>query len=137
MAIIPIRRKWKEGTYMRLVSPDRLRQYVTTMEDREAYFRRCNSIKAVEAAGDHASAAALKAYETSKISQAELARSVEVHRSFISQLVTGERRSCTPLIAQRIAERLGVPLNDLFQVVQPEAAKPRRQRTVSPEPVAA
>lgn len=137
MAIIPIRRKWKEGTYMRLVSPDKLRQYVTTMEDREAYFRHCSSIRAVEAAGEHASAAALKAYETSKISQAELARSVEVHRSFISQLVTGERRSCTPLIAQRIAERLGVPLNDLFEVISPEVVRPRRQRPMSIEAVAA
>jgi len=126
MAIIPIRRKWKEGTYMRLVSPDKLREYVTTMEDREAYFRRCQSIRTLEAAGDHASAAALKATEPKKITQGELARSVQVHRSFISQLITGERRSCTPLIAERIAERLGVKIGDLFEVHKPVAATARR-----------
>lgn len=122
MAIIPIRRKWKEGTYMRLVSPDKLRQYVTTMEDRQAYWTRCQSIRTLEAAGDHASAAALKATAPTKITQGELARSVEVHRSFISQLITGERRSCTPLIAERIADRLGVKLTDLFEVHKPAQA---------------
>ena len=135
MPIIPIRSKWKEGTYMRLISPDKLREYVTTMEDREAYFRRCQSIRTLEAAGDHASAAALKATETTKITQSELARSVEVHRSFISQLVTGERRSCTPLIAERIAERLSIPLSELFEIHKPIAARPARRR--APESVAA
>ena len=49
-----------------------------------------------------------------KISQRKLARYVGVHESFINHLTSGRRRSCTPVVATRIAEAIGVPLDILF-----------------------
>lgn len=82
---------------MRLISPERLATFVTTRDDREAY----------RTTG--------KPISNRKISQGDLARSAQVHRSFISQLITGRRTSCTPLTAERIADRLDVDLSILFE----------------------
>lgn len=49
-----------------------------------------------------------------KISQRRLSRYVGVHESFINHLTSGRRSSCTPMVAQRIAEAVGVPLEILF-----------------------
>lgn len=49
-----------------------------------------------------------------KISQRRLARYAGVHPSFINHMTSGRRRSCTPVVAQRIAEAVGVPLDILF-----------------------
>ena len=49
-----------------------------------------------------------------KMSGRRLARYADVHPSFIDHLLSGRRRSCTPAVAQRIAEALQVPLEVLF-----------------------
>lgn len=49
-----------------------------------------------------------------KLSQRQLARYAGVHTSFINHLTSGRRNSCTPLVATRIAEAVGVPLEILF-----------------------
>jgi plasmid maintenance system antidote protein VapI len=49
-----------------------------------------------------------------RLSNADVALSAGVGRTFISALVNGRRSSCTPLVAQRIAERLEIPLELLF-----------------------
>lgn len=50
-----------------------------------------------------------------KMSARQLARYVGVHPSFIDHLVAERRRSCSPQVADRIAEALGVPTEFLFQ----------------------
>lgn len=52
--------------------------------------------------------------DTKRLSNADVALSAGVGRTFISALVNERRTSCTPLVAQRIAERLEVPLEVLF-----------------------
>lgn len=54
-----------------------------------------------------------------KVSQRKLARYVGVHESFINHLTSGRRRSCTPLVAERIAEVVGVPVDILFVPTAP------------------
>lgn len=54
-----------------------------------------------------------------KVSQRKLARYVGVHESFINHLTSGRRRSCTTLVAERIAEVVGVPVDILFVVETP------------------
>jgi transcriptional regulator with XRE-family HTH domain len=49
-----------------------------------------------------------------KLSGRQLARYVEVHPSFIDHLLAGRRKSCRPMVADRIAEALGVPTVFLF-----------------------
>lgn len=49
-----------------------------------------------------------------RISNADLGMSAGVGRTFISALVNERRTSCTPKVAERIAERLQVPLEVLF-----------------------
>lgn len=49
-----------------------------------------------------------------KLSQRQLARYAGVHTSFINHLTSGRRSSCTPKVANRIAEAVGVPLEILF-----------------------
>lgn len=49
------------------------------------------------------------------MSQARLARYAECTRQFINQLLKGDRNSCTPFIAQRIEEGLGVVPGTLFE----------------------
>lgn len=47
-------------------------------------------------------------------SLARLARYVGCSKGFISHLTAGRRRTCTPKVAERIAEALEVPLGILF-----------------------
>lgn len=49
------------------------------------------------------------------LSNADLAMAAGVGRTFISALVNGRRNSCKPIVAQRIAERLGIDLELLFE----------------------
>lgn len=51
---------------------------------------------------------------TKRMSNADVALSAGVGRTFISALVNERRTSCTPKVAERIAERLEVPLEVLF-----------------------
>lgn len=48
------------------------------------------------------------------LSNADVALHAKVGRTFISALVNERKRSCTPQVAVRIAERLEVPLEVLF-----------------------
>ena len=48
------------------------------------------------------------------MTQARLARYAEVSRQFINQLVRGDKATCTPFVAQRIEEGLGVVAGTLF-----------------------
>lgn len=50
-----------------------------------------------------------------KMSARQLARSVDVHPSFINHLTAGRSSSCTPKVADRIAGALGVPTDVLFE----------------------
>jgi plasmid maintenance system antidote protein VapI len=52
--------------------------------------------------------------DTKHLSNADVALSAGVGRTFISALVNERRTSCTPKVAERIAERLEVPLEVLF-----------------------
>lgn len=58
--------------------------------------------------------------DTKRLSNAEVAMSAGVGRTFISALVNERRTSCTPAVAKRIADRLEVPLDVLF-VPRPSA----------------
>jgi hypothetical protein len=62
--------------------------------------------------------------DTKKISGRKLARAAGCHPSFIDHLLTGRRRSCTPVMATRIAEVLAVPVEVLFV---PEIPSNKRQ----------
>lgn len=52
--------------------------------------------------------------DTKHLSNADVAAHARVGRTFISALVNERRTSCTPEVAERIAERLEVPLQVLF-----------------------
>jgi plasmid maintenance system antidote protein VapI len=52
--------------------------------------------------------------DSKHLSNEDVARHAEVGRTFISALVNERRTSCTPKVAERIAERLEVPLEVLF-----------------------
>lgn len=52
--------------------------------------------------------------DTKLVSNADVAAHARVGRTFISALVNGRRTSCRPVVAERIAEYLGVPLEVLF-----------------------
>ena len=52
--------------------------------------------------------------DTKNLSNADVAAHARVGRTFISALVNERRTSCTPAVAERIAERLEVPLEVLF-----------------------
>jgi transcriptional regulator with XRE-family HTH domain len=56
------------------------------------------------------------------LSYAELARAAGVSKGFISHLVKARRKTCTPLVAYRIVERLDVPLSDFFVPSVPTAS---------------
>lgn len=51
---------------------------------------------------------------TKGLSNRDVAVHVDCSRTFISALVNGRRNTCTPVVAERIAERLEVPLSVLF-----------------------
>jgi transcriptional regulator with XRE-family HTH domain len=62
------------------------------------------------------SAAILTAYmEDRDFSMARLARYADCSKSFISHLTSGRKNSCTPELAERIAEAFGVPTIALFE----------------------
>jgi plasmid maintenance system antidote protein VapI len=52
--------------------------------------------------------------DTKGVSNADVAMAAGVGRTFISALVNERRTSCTPAVAERIARRLEVPLDVLF-----------------------
>lgn len=52
--------------------------------------------------------------DAKRLSNADVAAHAKVGRTFVSALVNGRRTSCTPRVAERIAERLEVPLEVLF-----------------------
>jgi transcriptional regulator with XRE-family HTH domain len=52
--------------------------------------------------------------DAKRLSNADIAAHAGVGRTFISALVNERRTSCTPRVAERIAERLEVPLEVLF-----------------------
>jgi transcriptional regulator with XRE-family HTH domain len=74
------RKRWPEGTWMKLRSGGLLRELMNTKG----------------------------------LSNADVAISAGVGRTFVSALVNERRTSCTPKVAERIAERLEVPLSVLF-----------------------
>lgn len=51
---------------------------------------------------------------TKRLSNADVALHAKCSRTWISALVNGRRTSCTPAVAERIAERLEVPIEVLF-----------------------
>lgn len=55
------------------------------------------------------------------LSYGDIGKMADCHRTMISQLVNGNRTSCTPELAERIALCLGVPSEVLF-VAQASAA---------------
>lgn len=71
-----------------------------------------------------------------RMSQYALASYVGCSRSFISHLVSGRKATCTPDLAERIAEVLGVDLELLFvpsispteQLDQPVGRRGRREQ---------
>lgn len=52
--------------------------------------------------------------DTQHLSNAQVAMAAGCGRTFISALVNGRRTSCTKEVGERIAERLGVPAELLF-----------------------
>lgn len=89
------RKKWQEGTYMKLASKEVFATFVFTGEDMQAMRMG-------------------KPFNTRKMTQRKLARIAEVSQTFISHLVTGVRTSCKPETAERIADALGVEVTVLF-----------------------
>lgn len=61
------------------------------------------------------------------LSNADVALHAKVQRTFISALVNARRSSCKPATAERIAERLEVPLEVLF-VPKTSAVSGRRDK---------
>lgn len=80
---------------MRLSSAQRLRTFIYTKEDMDAY-RNGMPI------------------DPRKITQRSLARRAEISQAFISQLASGKKVSCKPETAERIAEVIGVDVTVLF-----------------------
>lgn len=66
--------------------------------------------------------------DAKRLSNADVALSAGVGRTFISALVNERRTSCTPIVAERIAERLEVPLEVLF-VPRSSAVSGRSDKT--------
>lgn len=57
-------------------------------------------------------------------STARLGRYTDCSKSFIHRLCTGQKRSCSPRLAERIAEALDVPIEILFVLeVSPDAGQ--------------
>lgn len=48
------------------------------------------------------------------MTQARLGRHADCSRQFIHMLVSGEKKTCTPMVAERIEEALGVLKGTLF-----------------------
>lgn len=64
-----------------------------------------------------------------KMSARQLARAVDVHPSFINHLTAGRSSSCSPKVADRIADALGVPTEFLFDervsITEQHSGKPK------------
>lgn len=71
--------------------------------------------------------------EQRSMSMGTLARYADCSKGFISHLVAGRRRTCTPPLAERIAEALSVPLEVLFV---PSVASTERQTAKQRVPAA-
>jgi len=56
-----------------------------------------------------------------RITIAEIARELSVHRTFVSQVVNGHR--ATPYVQQAIARRLNMPIDMLFPLTADEGEK--------------
>lgn len=65
------------------------------------------------------------------MSMARLARYAGCTKGFVSHLLSGRKRSCTPVLAERIAEALEVPLALLFVPVESPTSRPDVVRKVS------
>lgn len=77
----PRKRRWPEGTWMKLRSGALLRSLM----------------------------------DTRNVSNADVAMAADRGRTFISALVNERKTSCKPIVAERIALYLGVPLEVLFE----------------------
>ena len=88
------KRRWKEGTYMR-VATERFKTFVYTRDDMDAYKMG-------------------RPIDPRKVSQRSLSRRADVSQTMISMLASGARTSCKPATAERIAEVLGVDVTVLF-----------------------
>lgn len=108
------RKRRKRGTYMKLKSASDLRTFVLTQADIDLH---------------HAGKGHL--VSPRKISQRELAERVGVHPSFINHLTAGRSTACTPLIADRIAEVLGVDVSILFDEKIPTSTSDNRKQQAS------
>lgn len=97
------RARWAKGTYMQLISKEALREFLVTQEDMDAHKKG----KPVQP----------------KMTQRGLADRIGVDPSFINHLTSGRRATCTPYIAERIAEVLGVPIKVLFLPQEPSKAR--------------
>lgn len=62
------------------------------------------------------------------LSYGDIGQMADCHRTMISQLVNGNRTSCTPELAERIALCLGVPSEVLF-VAQASATSGRGDKS--------
>lgn len=93
-------KRWRKGTYMRLISPDRLRAFV----------------------GDP------RKEPSKKISGRRLARAAGTHPSYIDHLLSGRCRTAKPVTAHRIAEVLGVPVELLFDEMNTRTASRSNSR---------
>lgn len=73
--------------------------------------------------------------EKHDMSQARLGRFAECSRQFIHMLVTGEKNTCTPAVANRIEEALGLIPGTLFDPKVSHAEKQedtaRKQKRVA------
>lgn len=73
--------------------------------------------------------------DAKRLSNADVAAHAGVGRTFVSALVNERRTSCTPKVAQRIAERLEVPLEVLFvpktSAVSGRTVTPQRKRVAA------
>ncbi|OCB09339.1 hypothetical protein A5717_26275 [Mycolicibacterium porcinum] len=74
--------------------------------------------------------------EDSTTSGRQVARYSGVHPSFIDHLLSGRRSSCTPQVADRIAEALRVPTGVLFDEVL-TSTKPSTAKCDAPRKVPA
>ncbi|WP_147391652.1 helix-turn-helix domain-containing protein [Galactobacter valiniphilus] len=115
MATRTSRRRWKEGTYMRLRDPKTLanlmknRGYTQASLAREVY-RESPVLTELNPDG------------TPKTDQ---------RRSSINHLLSGKNKGSRPIIAERIAEALGVDLDYLYEVHVPADAKPTPRRNAT------
>lgn len=66
--------------------------------------------------------------EQDDFSLGRLARYADCSKGFISHLLAGRRSSCTPELAARIAEALGVPVSVLFDARVSTSGKPNNSQ---------